>query len=86
MRTLKEEHVDYSDYEDFDDAQPDAELTRRNLYDRAPASGVGLSHTSGVRVRGRDTTVLPCLISGLIPSRKTAALHADTFGLQSSVS
>jgi transposase InsO family protein len=36
MRTLKEEHVDYSEYDDFDDAQRQLEVWLMAVYNTQP--------------------------------------------------
>ena len=49
MRTLKEEHVDYSDYEDFDDAQRQLQhwLELTYMTERLHQA-FSVSHTGGV--------------------------------------
>lgn len=47
MRTVKEEHVDYTEYRDFEDAEKQLQH-RGRLHDRAHPRGIGLRHTGGV--------------------------------------
>ena len=76
IRTFKEEHIGYSEYEDFDDAQSQLQYWLEVAYMTERLHQALESHIGGVRVGGRFSSLPSYFISDLNSSRKTTALQS----------